>query len=320
MTHTYRLYGVPTDTTFPLTSAPPRTAEAPVLRIRLVPAALPAQFRAQSRCAFRETEAGLTRRLYRHRTGRRWALQFGDLVSYLLSPDAILCYLEDEERLRAAEIWLTGAACSLWNELCGVPALHAAAVAVRGRGVGVLATSQGGKSSLAAACMEAGHPLLTDDVLMVHPAAGTIVGEPSLPQMRMWPDQARHFLGTTAGLRRVVPHLTKRRVPVGAGGFGTFQASAVPMTHLLLPERSATATTVRLEPVAPQQALIELLRHSFLPRSVAALDLSARRLPVLVSLAQQAAVYRLIYPDGVEHLPRVAAAVEALVAGVPAAA
>lgn len=321
MTPTYRLYGIPTETTFPITSSPPYTAEPPVLRVLHTPSPLSDRFWAQTRCVYRETEDGTTRSLHHHPAANRYALRFEGVVSYLLSSDTIVCALDSPERLRAAEIWLMGAALSLWNELRGVPALHAAAVAIRGRGVGVLATSKGGKSSLAAACMQAGHPLLTDDVLMVHPSEGAIVGEPSIPQMRMWPDQARHFVGTVAGLPRVVSHLTKRRVPVGAGGFGTFQGGAVPMGHLLLPERRPDATTVQLEPVPPQEALIELVRHSFLPRSVAALDLSARRLSVLVPLAQQAPMYRLIYPDGVEHLPDVVAAVEELVrATAPVAA
>ena len=40
-------------------------------------------------------------------------------MSYLLSADTILCALDPPERLRATEIWLMGAALSLWNERRG---------------------------------------------------------------------------------------------------------------------------------------------------------------------------------------------------------
>jgi len=52
--------------------------------------------------------------------------------------------------------------------LCrGREPLHSASVVVGGRAVGFLGDCGFGKSSLAAACMAAGHPLLTDEVAVV---------------------------------------------------------------------------------------------------------------------------------------------------------
>jgi hypothetical protein len=127
--------------------------------------------------------------------------------------------------------------------------------------------------------------------------------------MRMWPEQARHFVGRAADLPRVVPHLTKRRVPVGPEGFGTFREAACPVTHLFLPERRPDATGLETDPLSPQEAVVALLRHSFLPNTVEHLDLAARRLPVLTALAEQAQVARLRYPEGADHLPQVAEAI-----------
>ncbi|MEF8797069.1 MAG: hypothetical protein V5A48_11490, partial [Salinivenus sp.] len=149
--------------------------------------------------------------------------------------------------------------------------------------------------------------LLTDDILVLDPERETVVGRPSYPQMRMWPEQARHFVGDrTEALPRVVPHLSKRRVPVGPEGFGTFRDTAAPLTHLFLPEYRSDVEDVRIDPLPPQEAVAALLQHAFLPNTVEDLGLADRRLPVLTALADQAQVARLVYPEGAEHLPAVA--------------
>lgn len=242
-------------------------------------------------------------RLYRGVDGRRHALRFKDVVDFCCDSDTISYHLSAPGHAYAVELWLLGTVFTLWNELRGVPALHTAAVAVDDRAVGFLASNKGGKSSLAAAFMQAGYPLLTDDILMVEQRGGDIVGQPSYPQMRMWPDQARHFLGSEEALPLVVPHLTKRRVPVGPGGFGTFRGKSASISHLFLPTRSPEVSEVELERLSPQETLIELLRHSFLPNTVVRLGLAERRLPILMVLAQQVHLYRMRYPTGVEFLP-----------------
>jgi hypothetical protein len=307
----YRLYGVAVETPLAFSHNVPRTAEPPALRVTPSPDPFPPSLWDEMTLVKREAGPGVSipSTLLRHPDGRRWGLRFADAADFLLTPRAIGYHLADPALAYGVEIWLLGTVFSLWNELRGVPALHTAAVAVDGRGVGLLATNKGGKSSLAAALMQAGAALLTDDILMVERTGDGVLGAPSYPQMRMWPDQARHFLGTADGLPLVVPHLTKRRVAVGPDGFGRFQDSAVPVTHLFLPERDPNTTAVRIEPLAPQAALIALVRHSFLPNTVAQLGLSERRLPVLAALARQAQIARLVYPDGVEHLSPVAEAV-----------
>lgn len=248
-------------------------------------------------CVFRDPHTG------------RHVLRFGIAADFVLGADAIEIGLHDPAYAHAVEIWLLGSVFSLWSELQGRPTLHSAAVAVGDRAVGFLATNKGGKSSLAASLMQTGAPLLTDDILVLDRSGAAIVGQSSYPQMRMWPDQAAHFTGSAADLPLVVPHLTKRCVPVGIGGFGTFCDTPCPVSHLFLPERRSGAPGIQIQPLTPAEALIELVRHAFLPNTVDALGLSARRLPVLAALVQQATVARLVYPDGVEHLPAVAEAI-----------
>lgn len=312
MAHTYHLYGQAVACARSLSYHVHPTTAAPALRVGpLPPPGVPSAFWARATLVSQEADAfGPTVTIYRHDDGARHVLRFEGGADFLLEPDAIRYYLLDPTLDYAIEAWLLGTVFSLWNELRGVPALHAAAVAMDGQALGLLATNKGGKSSLAAALMQAGHPLLTDDILMVDATGPVVMGRPSYPQMRMWPDQARHFLGPSVAeaLPQVVPHLPKRRVVVGEGGFGRFRTQAAPIAHLVVPERRGPATEIDIQPLAPSAALIEVLRHSFLPNTVARLGLSPRRLPVLSALARQVRVARLVYPTGVEHLPRVAEA------------
>ena len=95
------------------------------------------------------------------------------------------------EGLGMAELRLLGPVLSYWLERQGIPALHASAVATDKGAVAFLSVKEGGKTGLAAAFLQAGFPLLTDDVLPVEEAGGTFLARPGYPQMRMWPDEAR---------------------------------------------------------------------------------------------------------------------------------
>lgn len=308
MSHTYRLYGTTIESTRAFTRRLPSTTAPPTLQLREA-APLPTRsFWPQLRevCASSPPDDTIPSTLYRHPGQETYALRFRDAVDYVITPDTISHHLHDDRLAHAVELWLLGPVLSLWNEVHGRPALHASAVAVDGHAVGFLATKKGGKSTLAAALMkEAGCPLLTDDILVLDEDAGRVVGRPSYPQMRMWTDQARHFVGQATALPRVVPDLSKRRVPVGPNGFGTFREAAAPVTHLFLPERRPEASSVRMLPVSPQNAVRALIRHAFLPHTVDHLNLASLRLPLLTTLVEQVRMHRLVYPTGVDHLPRV---------------
>jgi hypothetical protein len=213
------------------------------------------------------------------------------------------------------ELRLLGPVLAFWLERSGVPVLHASAVTVDGRAVALLAGSRGGKSSLAAALLDRGHPLLTDDVLAVR---GTRA-QPSYPQMRFEPeDAARRLAGeggpdAAARLPRAHPEFAKLRMPVGgAQGFGRFDPEPRPLARIYLPERRAdgervTIEPVSIEPVRGREAVLALVAGSFLPRLVEAMGWAGRRLDLLARLADAVPVRRISFPEGLERLPEVAA-------------
>lgn len=244
-------------------------------------------------------------------------LRYSEVADFYVADHRIHCHLLDPTYDFMVEIHLLGLVFSYWFERQGIPMLHASAVAVDGRAAVFVATNKGGKSSLACTLMGAGHPLLSDDVVGLQVSERGPEGRPGFPSMRLWPDQAAHFHGEWDGLELAHPRYEKRRVPIGEGGFGTFQDAPAPLAAFYLPERRpvAEAPEVELTTLSPGEAVIELVRGSFLPRLAQESGLARERMALFGRLAASVPMKRLVYPEGNDYLPAVAEAIVADVRG-----
>ncbi|PEN13121.1 hypothetical protein CRI94_10755 [Longibacter salinarum] len=308
----YRAYGITLESTYPFRFSLSRASGAPDVRIRVVDESPRPDFWDGARPVHIESqgEDGLADAIFLNDDIADIAvLRFASAADIYIGRETIACHLKKPHLTDALEVWLFGPVLAIWLERRGVLALHAASVSVDGAGIGMLATSQSGKSTLAAAMMERGHPLLTDDILAVTTSASGPVAQPGYPQMRLWSDQVQRWVGE-ADLPRVVPHLDKRRVPVGVDGFGTFQSDPVPLRALLIPERGPDAQDVAFRRLSPTEAIMECIRHSFLPQSIHALGLSAQRQEALATLVRTVPAYACIYPDGLDRVSEVVDAIE----------
>jgi hypothetical protein len=239
--------------------------------------------------------------------GETEVLAFGDVSEFYVWPDRIVCHLLNPAHAHMVEIHLLGIVLSFWLERRGFAALHSSAVVVEGRAAVFMATNHGGKTSLAAALMQAGYAMLSDDILPLRVNSSAVLASAGYPQMRMWPEQADHFLGHHRELDVVHPAYTKRRIPVGRGGFGSFCNHPVNVACFYLPERAEGAQDVgvTIRTVPPGEATIELVRNAFNPQLVQAARLHVRRLEDLAEIARMVPLRRITYPSGWEHLPRV---------------
>jgi hypothetical protein len=156
--------------------------------------------------------------------------------------------------------------------------------------------------------IQMGASLLTDDVLVLEERESQWEARPSYPHMRMWLDEAKHFMNNLHGdLPRVQRDSEKRSITVGPGGFGSFYDASTPLACIYLAcRREETGGGVEIQPVPRSEALIELVRHSFSPRLVEAAGLQPARLDSLARLVRSVPVRRLVYPSGFERLPEVA--------------
>jgi hypothetical protein len=240
-----------------------------------------------------------------YQLGDRHVFRFPSIGDFAVGAERIDYYLQGPNR-DLAELRFLGPVLSYWFERRGLPTFHASAVSVEGRAIAFASRHGGGKSGLAAGMIAAGASLLTDDLLVLEERDGGWEARPSCPLMRMWPDEAEHFLGRFDDLPLVQKDSEKRSVAVGEGGFGTFHDASSPLACIYLATRVEGANAVEIQPVSRSEALIELVRHSFSPRLVEAAGLQPARLDRLARLVRSVPVRRLVYPSGFERLEEVA--------------
>ena len=240
----------------------------------------------------------------------RLLVRFSGMMEYEITPKRITAHVFDPEYQYLAELHLLSEVLSLWLEMNGIVALHASAVTAKDHAVAFLSSKKGGKSSLAAQFVKSGHKLLTDDILPVEKRDGLFIGRPGYPQMRMWPDQAEHFLGGCQDLELIHPHASKRRIPIGADvagsiGFGEFSSMDAPLSAIYLPERRDDIQSIQISAMPPSLALIEMIRNSFTARIAELLGWSGKRMIFLSGLAASVPMRRLAFPNGNDHLTSV---------------
>lgn len=178
--------------------------------------------------------------------------------------------------------------------LRGAWCLHASAVLWQGQAIAMLGESGSGKSTLAAYLglqNGARGQRLADDVLPVVPEGESLVALPRFPQLKVPPEQH-------AG------DLIPERTPLAA--------------LYVLPAEHVGEERITLQPLAPRQAALALVRHTVAARLFDN-ALLARHLAFCVETAARTPVRRLIYPWRQEALPevrdRIAADLEALARG-----
>ena len=186
----------------------------------------------------------------------------------------------------------------------GLLVFHASAVEIRGRAVAFLGASHKGKSTLAASFASNGFAFLTDDGLVLeHSEEDGWQALPSQPSIRLWSDSQRALMAADAPAAPALEFTTKGRFLSNKDL--AFSHEARPLKCLyLLGDGSAAAPT--FEDVPPSEALIELVKHSFL------LDLDERQMLAehfdeLVSLVGEVPCVRFDYPRRFDTLPEVRA-------------
>jgi hypothetical protein len=91
--------------------------------------------------------------------------------------------------------------------------LHASAVEIDGAAVGFLGGRGAGKSTMAAALLRRGYPLLTDDILAVSLEDGSPRVLPGFPQLKLWPDAVARWAAIPCSCRWSARVTTSARRP-----------------------------------------------------------------------------------------------------------
>jgi hypothetical protein len=156
-------------------------------------------------------------------------------------------------------LFLVGPALAYLLHQRGLLVLHASVVSINGFVVGFLGEKGWGKSTTAAALNAKGHPLVADDLLAVMPGRdGTPMVLPGPPHFKLWPEAAAAAFGDDPeSLVRLHSRVEKRARPANSGLLDV----PVPLRHLYILDRGTQLESV---PLAPAEALLALVRHTYL--------------------------------------------------------
>jgi hypothetical protein len=174
--------------------------------------------------------------------------------------------------------------------LKGVFCLHAGGAALSGGILAFLGESGNGKSTLAWHLGHAGNGWrhAGDDVLPVELTPDGVQAQPHFPQLKFPPDE-QPWLGLP------------ERMPLRAA--------------YVIAQPSPVRREIAVERLAQQEAALALVRHTVAARLFDR-ELLANHLAFATQAAQRIPVRRLLYPRDYGLLPRVAAAIEADLAGL----
>lgn len=182
----------------------------------------------------------------------------------------------------------------------GLEALHASGVSFAGFGVVALCgRPTAGKSTLAFALAERGHAHVADDAVVFDPGSLRVLPLPTAARLRR--RSAEHF-----GMPR------KSQVFVSLAGWDEEAARPLPFGAAVFLERGADRLTLRR--LDPRAAFNDLLAESY-AFTMSDVDRKRALLSSYMGLASRLPVYRLSYPDGLEHLAEACDAVAALAGG-----
>jgi hypothetical protein len=192
-------------------------------------------------------------------------VRWPDLFEFLVSGDGRRITYNPLSRssILAFETYLLSMVLSCALLKLGYEVLHATAVIVDGEALALLGPSGRGKSSLAASFLNAGHHVLTDDLLVLMESDGRILIPPGIPRIKLFPEAAARLLPFPFDGAPMNPLTNKLVIPLQERY--VWQAPAALRAVYRLPERSVVrpAGAIRVAPVPARAAFIKLLASTF---------------------------------------------------------
>jgi hypothetical protein len=178
----------------------------------------------------------------------------------------------------------------------GCLCLHASAVAIEGTAIGILGPAGAGKSTTAAGFARLGYPIISDDIVVLEPAASAFMVQPGYPRLCLCPDAVDTLYGSSDALPLISPNWEKRYLDLAGPGH-IFQASALPLAAIYrLDDRSAAGSHLKFRDCTPIEALLDLLGNTYVNYLLEP-DQRASEFALLGRLAAQIPLRRVTLPE-----------------------
>jgi hypothetical protein len=246
--------------------------------------------------------------------GGGYYLLWPGLFDFLISADGhrIYCRLQKRSYWEPFHSYLLGQVLSFALLKQGIESLHCTALVLEQGAVGFIGYCGQGKSSLAAAFLQMGYPLVTDDLLVLKEENHRFLAYPSFPRIKLFPRIARTFLGERIIAAPMNPFTNKLIIPLGPDLSCTHP---VPLKAIFVLRRRSPKSKVKrvsIRTLSKHRAFLDLITHSF-NTVIKDPERIKRQFTQNARLTAAIPIKSLSYARGLSRLPEV---VEAVVANL----
>ena len=162
----------------------------------------------------------------------------------------------DEESLR---LFVGGAGVGVLLHQRGLLVLHGSAVAIQGQAVGFVGAKGWGKSTTATALHRRGHPLVTDELLVVDlDENGAPTVRPGSPYLKLWHDALLETGGSPESARQILPGADKYYV-----GASAVAPQKIPLRRIYVLD---AGERLAVEPIHAARAFFGVVPHLYVSR------------------------------------------------------
>ncbi len=185
----------------------------------------------------------------------------------------------------------------------GLLVLHASCVEINHKAVAFMGGSGWGKSTLATAFHTKGYDVLTDDVLPIQIEGGQALVFPAYPQFKVFPEALACLGQDTKSLSPIYQNAPKLSYKFTHG----FQQTPLPLQRIYVLDKGSEH---RITKIQPQQAFVELVRHTRAISLVTHPEFMTTHLQLCTELIKSVSFCRFTRKPSLEDLPDLVKLVE----------
>ncbi len=239
-------------------------------------------------------------------------LHWPDLFEFIISADGqqIAGRALSETAIEMFRTYLLGQVISLALLKQGIEPLHSTVVVIDGQAIAILGDTGYGKSTLAAALLQSGASLLTDDLLVVRQNGAGWLAYPGPPRMKLFPEAAHTFLGEQVAGIPMNPLTSKLVIPLATHQITHLATKLAAIYVLRSPTAKRLGDKVTIRKRQQHKACLDLIAGTY-NTLVRTPDRLTQQFNLATHLALSIPIKSLSYPRGLARLPEVVAMIQA---------
>lgn len=225
--------------------------------------------------------------------------RFQDIGTIQVSDGSAIVVDADNVDDRTAAFLVLGPAMGVLLHQRGVLVLHASAVTVNGEVLAFLGHSGWGKSTMAAAMVKLGASAFCDDLVAVPMNQPKPMALPGYPFLKLGVDSGESLGYEVREISPVLPGDDRRQISVP----GADPAASLSLIRIYI---LAEGNQPEVEILKPQDAAVELIRHSYASPCIKESGMSAFHLKSCAKLVDRLPIRRLRRPRRLDRIQEVA--------------